>query len=232
MFNGRDVYTEMARRYYGAELPAGAAELPDKVFKNNYRHLRDRMKIFTLATIYNITPFGLSVLLDVSVAEAEQARDRFLAMFPTLAAALRQASDCGAIRGFAYIGSGLRRWRAHRGSPSNWEVNWLRNTPVQGSAAVVFKAAGNRLSRRFRHYGAKLILPMHDAFMFEAPRRHLEVVAKLTAEEMRGAVQAYFPVLDPRVDINIDRAHCWNKDGKSRSLALWMVHPEHARRYL
>jgi DNA polymerase-1 len=232
MYNGRDVYTVMAKQYYRDELPAGATELPDKEFKRRYRHLRDRMKVFTLATIYNITPFGLSVQLNISVAEAEQARGRFLAMFPALTEALGQASMWGAIRGFAYTCSGLRRWRPRPGSPSSWEINWLRNTPVQGSAAVVFKAAGNRLYRRYQYYGAKLILPLHDAFVFETPRRHLQMVAKITAEEMRSAVQVYFPMLDPQVDINIDQPHCWNKDGKSRSLNLWMVHPEHARRYL
>jgi DNA polymerase-1 len=232
MFNGRDVYTVMAQRYYVAELPPGATELPDKQFKKTYRHQRDRMKVFTLAVIYNITPYGLSVQLDIPVADAARERDRFLAMFPDLALALRQASEYGAIRGFAYLCSGLRRWRAHPGALSNWEINWLRNTPVQGSAGVVFKAAGNRLRRRYRHYGAKLILLMHDAFVFEAPRQHLRAVAKVTGEEMRGAVQAYFPQLDPQVDVNIDHPHCWNKDGKWRSLALWMVHPEHARRYL
>ena len=73
---------------------------------------------------------------------------------------------------------------------------------------------------------------MHDAFVFEAPKQCLQAVAKITAEVMRGAVQEHFPVLDPQVDINIDYPHCWNKDGKHRSLTLWMARPELARRYL
>jgi DNA polymerase-1 len=108
----------------------------------------------------------------------------------------------------------------------------MRNTPVQGSAGVVFKSAGNRLYRRYQHYGARLVLPMHDAYVFEAPRQHLQTVAKITAEVMRGTVQEYFPELDPQVEINIDHPHCWSKDGKHRSLRLWMVSPELARRYL
>jgi DNA polymerase-1 len=190
------------------------------------------MKVFTLATIYNITPFGLSLGLGTSVAQAEREQARFLAMFPALAAALRAASECGALRGHAYVCSGLRRHRAGAGRPSPWELNWMRNTPVQGSAAVVFKAAGNRLSRRYQHYGARLILMLHDAYVFEAPRRHLRAVARITAEEMRGAVQEAFPALDPQVEINVDHPACWNKDGKWRSLALWLVSPEHARRYM
>ena len=89
--------------------------------------------------------------------------------------------------------------------------------------------AGNRLYRRYQHYGARLILPMHDAFVFEAPRAKLGQVAKITGEVMRSTVQERFPALDPQVEINIDHPDCWNKDGKWRSLALWMVDPELAR---
>src|SRR5262249_51001035 len=182
-------YTAMARRFYAGQLPSEAQDLPDKTFKRKHRALRDRMKVCTLATIYNITPFGLALRLGVSVEQAGQELARFLGMFPELAGALRQASACGAIRGYAYLCSGLRRWRARAGAPSPWETNWMRNTPVQGSAGVVFKVAGNRLYRRYQHYGARLVLPMHDAFVFEAPTRNLQEVAKVTAEVMRGAVQ-------------------------------------------
>ena len=54
-------------------------------------------------------------------------------------------------------------------------------------------------------------------------------MAKITGEVMRSAVQEYFPALDPQVEINIDHPDCWNKDGKWRSLALWMIDPELAR---
>jgi DNA polymerase-1 len=232
MFNGGDVYSAMARRYHAGELPPEAASMPDRTFKKAYRRHRDRMKVFTLGIIYNITSAGLSVLLDIDRTRAQEELDRFLGLFPRLTEALRRASEDGVIRGYAYTVSGLRRWRGAKGRPTPWETNWMRNTPVQGSAGVVFKVAGNRLHRRYRHYGARLILPMHDAFVFEAPARHLRTVAKITAEVMRGTVQEFFPALDPQADINIDHPSCWNKDGRWRSLALWMVHPEHARRYL
>jgi DNA polymerase-1 len=232
MFNGKDVYSQMARRFYADRLPAGAAALDDQAFKKKYRAYRNNMKIGTLAMIYAISPFGLAVQLDTTEQEARQFQRKFLDMFPTLARAVRETSENGIIRGFAYLCSGLRRWRANHGAPSSWERRWLLNTPVQGSAGVVFKVAGNRLSRRYRHYGAKLILPMHDAYVFEAPRQHLREVAKITAEVLRSAVQEYFPALNPQVDVNIDHPECWNKDGKSRSLKLWMVHPEHARKYM
>ena len=57
-------------------------------------------------------------------------------------------------------------------------------------------------------------------------------MAKVTAEVMRGAVQEYFPALEPQVDINIDHPDCWNKDGRWRSLEHWLIGPELARRYM
>jgi DNA polymerase-1 len=232
MYNERDVYVAMSHQYYADEIPTDDRDLPDKIFKKRHRHQRDRMKEFTLATIYNITAYGLALRLGVTPRQAADERERFLGMFPTLARALREASHYGVIRGYASLCTGLRRWRAGTGAASNWEINWMRNTPVQGSASVVFKVAGNRLDRRYAHLGARLILPMHDAFVFEAPMENLTAAAKVTAEVMRSTVQEYFPCLVPQVDVNIDHPHCWNKEGKYRSLDLWMVHPKHARGYL
>ena len=170
MFNQGDVYSTMARRYYADRLPSEALGLPDREFKQVYRSYRDRMKVFTLAIVYNITAVGLARQLGIGRSQAQVEREKFLALFPSLVRALGEASDYGAIRGYAELCTGLRRYRARAGAPTPWEVNWLRNTPVQGSAGVVFKVAGNRLRRRYPHYGAKIILCLHDAFLFEAPR--------------------------------------------------------------
>jgi DNA polymerase-1 len=232
LVNRGDVYTGLAKRYYAGRLSPEDLALPDNRFKKRHRSLRDRMKVFVLAVIYGITPLGLSFQLGVPEEEAAAERDRFLGLFPALAGGLREAADVGAVRGYAELCSGLRRNRAREGTPTPWECNWLTNTPVQGSGMVVFKAAGIRLYRRYQHYGARLLLPMHDAFVFEAPLPHLQAVAKATAEELRAAVQVYFPELEPRVEINIDHPSCWNKDGKWQSLHLWMTDPRRAREYL
>jgi len=225
MFNGQDVYCAMVRSYYRTELSPEAFAMPDKAFKKQFSHFRDRMKVFTLATIYNITPYGLSLKLGVTPEQAGIEQAKFLCLFPSLSVALQEASAYGGIRGYAYLCSGLRRLRARDGIPSKWETNWMRNSPVQGSAAIVFKVAGNRLYRRLQHYGARLVLPMHDAFVFEAPLKHLDTVAKIAAEVMVSSVQEYFPSLDPHVDVNVDHPECWNKDGHPDSLVRWLDDP-------
>jgi len=230
MFNGQDVYVAMAKRFYADKLTPAEISLPDENFKKQCSKYRDKMKTYTLAIIYGVTAIGLAAQLGINKIQAEKERDRFLQMFSQLNHALQEAAAYGAIRGYAYLCSGLRRHRGRSGHPSNWERNWLKNTPVQGSAGVVFKVAGNRLRLRYEHYGARIILPMHDAFVFECLEQYLETVAAITAEVMRSTVQEYFPVLDPKVDVNIKHPHCWNKDGKYLSLKRWMDDPESALR--
>jgi DNA polymerase I-like protein with 3'-5' exonuclease and polymerase domains len=122
--------------------------------------------------------------------------------------------------------SWLRRYRASdRGSLTNWERNWMMNHPVQGSAAVAFKAAGNRLDRVYRRHDAWLVIPVHDAFVFEAPLADLEEVAELTKRVMCDVVQEYFPQLHPQAEVNIGQPRCWNKDGHADAIERWMEDP-------
>jgi hypothetical protein len=103
---------------------------------------------------------------------------------------------------------------------------------VQGSCAAVLKTAGVRLARLYPDCGARLLLTQHDSVVFEAPTGRLRKVARLTARELRAAVRWWFPQLRPRVEVNIDHPECWNKDGRWRSLELWLEDPELAREYL
>jgi DNA polymerase-1 len=143
-------------------------------------------------------------------------------MFPHLQAALILSAQCGVIRGYACTISALKRYRGKSGEATRWERNWLTNHPVQGSAAVVFKAAGNRLDKLYQKYDARIIVPLHDAYIFEAPLDELKTVSELTARVMCDTLQEYFPVLQPQVEVNISRPDCWNKDGDGEELGRWI----------
>jgi len=222
MFNAGDVYSAMAQLFFQDDLPEGDRTIAGKDFKIKHKDLRNQMKSCTLGIIYGITPVGLSQTLGTTKAKAAALQKRFMAMFPHLQSALIIAAQCGAIRGYAFTISGLKRYRAKSGDASHWERNWLTNHPVQGSAAVVFKAAGNRLDRLYQQYGAKIIIPLHDAFIFEAPLSELKHVAELTARVMCDTLQEYFPALRPQVEVNICRPDCWNKDGDGEELDRWI----------
>jgi DNA polymerase I len=222
MFNTGDVYSTMAQHFFQDELSEEDPLLPGKEFKRKHPNLRDQMKSCTLGIIYGITPTGLAHSLNTSKTRAAALQERFMAMFPDMQKALARAADTGSIRGYASTNTGLRRNRGFMGKASRWERNWLTNHPVQGSAAVVFKAAGNRLHQLYQRYGAKIIIPLHDAFIFEAPLEEVETVAELTSRVMCETLQEYFPVLRPQAEVNIVRPDCWTKDGDGEALSRWI----------
>ena len=79
----------------------------------------------------------------------------------------------------------------------------MGNAYVQGTAALVFFDAGNRLQHLYRQHGARLIIPVHDAFVFEAPVDRVREVAELTRSVLVRTVQEWFPDLQPRAQVNI-----------------------------
>jgi DNA polymerase-1 len=186
MFNTGDVYSAMALDFYRDRLPEADRDLPHEEFKNKYKDKRARMKVCTLGIIYGLTPHGLALRLKTSEAAAGELQGRFMRMFPDLKSALADTPGYGGLRGYVETSTGLRHYRARRsGGLSSWERNWMTNHPVQGSAAVVFKAAGNRLDKLYRQYDAWLVVPLHDAYLFEAPLDALDEVAALTDRVLR-----------------------------------------------
>lgn len=225
MFNSGDTYSAMGQHFFRDELPPEDRDLPSAAFKAKYKGLRDRMKRCTLGIIYGLTPHGLGLYLGIPASEAGRLQERFMGMFPALRQALADAAAFGALAGSVPTATGLRRHRARRGRPSGWERNWMTNHPVQGTAAAVFKAAGNRLDRLYPAYDAALLVPLHDAFVFEAPTERLPAVAALTERVMCEAVQEQFPELRPEAVATISRPECWNKDGRADSLERWLEDP-------
>jgi DNA polymerase-1 len=227
MFNSGDVYSAMAQHFYREQLPPEIRALSSLAFKRHKESawMRARMKRCTLGILYGLTPHGLALYLGINRSEGAALQDRFMAMFSALQQALADTASFGGLRGYVPTVSGLRRYRARRGQPSTWERNWMTNHPVQGSAAVVFKSAGNRLDRLYRAHDAWLIVPLHDAYVFEAPLAAIEEVGRLTGRVLCESVQEYFPQLRPRAEVNISQPHCWNKDGHADSLERWVQQP-------
>ena len=226
MFNTGDVYSAMAQVFYHEKLPVPARSLSGAQFKRQYRDHRSTMKSCTLGIIYGVTAYGLSAVLNVSQRKAQHLLARFMEMFPTIHRNLKRVALLGGMRSYASTVTGLHRRRpTDQHQLTNWERNWLGNFPIQGSAAVVFKVAGNRLDRLYQKYDARLIVPLHDAYVFEAPLLHLEEVADLTGRVMCDAVQEFFPGLHPRVEANIEHPECWNKEGDVGALDRWLEDP-------
>ncbi len=98
----------------------------------------------------------------------------------------------------------------------------MTNHPIQGSAASIFKSAGNRLHTLFKTYDAHLLIPLHDSFVFEVPTEYLAEVVLRTKQIMVDEMRAYCPNVNPNVEVNLDNVNCWTKTGSSTDLEDWV----------
>ena len=224
-YNSGDVYAAMAQRFYSQQLTVEERALDPEDFKRRCPGRRDAMKTFVLAVIYNIQARALATRFGISVEEAERERERFLDLFPVLKRRVEEASTCGYARGYASMISGLRRRVEHGGRADSWTRNFLRNTPIQGSATVVFKKAVVSLDRAFRSTNTWMVLPVHDAILIECDRDQVEFIVARATQIMRDALCAYYPCLSPKVQVNCSDTTCWNKDGRGDSLERFLNDP-------
>ncbi|NAZ97311.1 DNA polymerase [Vibrio toranzoniae] len=222
-FNAGDIYTVMAQEFYACELSEEDQKSDSDTFKHRNKDKRDIMKTCVLGILYGLSPFGLGSRLAISELEAKQLMNRFLTMFPTLKHMMETAPQRAAYRGYVSTSTGLHRHRTGYGALTRHEKNWMVNMPVQGTAAALFKTAGNRLYQLYKPYGAKLILAMHDAFIYEAPLDHMEEIGQLTRNVMIQAVVEFFPEIKPRIDLNDSAPQCWTKDGDAGSVKHWIA---------
>lgn len=222
MFNKGDVYSAMAQSFFSGDLSEEDRQMEGAIFKRKHPEKRNQMKVCALAIIYGTGTPGLAAQLGVGEVEAEKVIKKFQVQFNALHVARERHMACSARKGYASTISGLRRYRGKSDIPTGWEKRWLVNFPIQGSAASAFKLAGNRLDKIFIKYGARLLIPLHDSFVFVAPLGVLAEVAEITRRVMCEAVQEYFPELHPRAEVNISHPECWNKDGKRDLLDVWL----------
>jgi DNA polymerase-1 len=204
----------MAKALHRDHLSEAEMSLAGDEFKKRHPGLRAQLKICTLGVIYGMSPSGMADALGIGRSQAEDLWQQFMGMFPELAAALNFNEDTSFIRGNATSVLGLKREMSAGERGGGRPPRWQNNHPVQAGAAIAFKMAGNRLDRLLPARGGRLIIAVHDSFVFEAPLESIGEVAQLVSDTMIQAVQELWPELRPRTEINIANPSCWNKDGE------------------
>jgi len=221
-FNSGDVYAAVAQQFYTEILTEKERLLPPAEFKKCRPNLRDKIKTFVLAVLYNMQAQAVADRFGIPLAEAIRQRQAFLDCYPSIQAAMVAVVENGKVRGYSAIVGGLHRYIAASGYKA---VNKLINTPIQAAAGVVFREAVVRLYQHFRGTTTRLILPVHDAVVIECDIDNIETVGREASQIMVDAVRKYYPLLHPRVDINDTAPHCWNKDGQAGSLDRFLHDP-------
>jgi DNA polymerase-1 len=212
-YNEGDIYDNFGVSYYGI----------------NYTRedMRTKMKETVLSIINNKQAKGLAQALGVTLEEATALKKGFFLCFPMAQSLLDGYSQIGQIKGYASSMTGLRRNIDDSSELSSYrKSNIYRNTPLQASAAVIFKKAVIELDHCFVSTSTQIILPMHDAVVIECDLEEIETVSRESAAIMKAAFRFFYPKLQPKVTIENSQPQCWNKDGCSDSIEQFCINPE------
>ena len=188
-FTGEDIHTVTASQVF--HVP------PEEVTPLMRRHA----KAVNFGIVYGISDFSLSQDIGVTRAEARQYMDNYFEKYAGVRAYMNEIIEQAKKDGFVTTIMGRRRYLPELKS-SNFNIRSFGervalNTPIQGSAADIIKAAMAAVHERLlaEKMRARLILQVHDELIVEAPEEESEKAARILTEEMEKVVKLSVPLL-------------------------------------
>ena len=156
---------------------------------------RRAAKVINFGILYGMGAFSLSQDIHVSVRQANQYIQNYMAQFPSVGAFMEKTVDTARING--YVTTYFQR---RRPVPELLASNKMvqaagkriaMNTPIQGTAADIIKLAMIYVYRRLQSDvpDAKLILQVHDELIVEVPEQHALQAGKVLGEEMQNVIR-------------------------------------------
>ena len=172
--------------------------------------MRTSAKAINFGIMYGKGSFSLSKDLGISIKEADTFLKTYLGTYPAVKQYMDDTIAFGREHGYVATLYGRRRALPELVSHNfNLRASGERmamNTPIQGTAADVIKAAMVRVYRRLKAEGlaSKLILQVHDELIVECPPEEADRAAAVLGEEMRKAADLSVPLV---ADVN--RGETW-----------------------
>jgi len=195
---GEDIHTRTASEVFGI-MPALVTG-----------EMRRRAKAINFGIIYGMGSYGLSTELKIPMKEAQEYINRYFDRYKEVKVLIDATIAEAARRGYTKTLFGRRRFIPELGSPVESTVRLGQrlaiNTPIQGSAADMIKAAMIRIQGMLkeRRMGTKMLLQIHDELIFEAPETELEEAKGLVRSEMENILPLKVPVV-----VNIETGPDW-----------------------
>lgn len=194
---GRDIHLSTAAQVFG---------LPEDFVSPE---MRSAAKAVNFGIIYGIGAFSLSKDIGVSLKEAKQYIENYLANYPKVSEFMDKTVSDGMKNGYVTTIFGRRRMIPELTSSNKvlqaFGKRAAMNAPIQGAAADIIKLAMVAVYRRLKKekLDARLILQVHDELIIEAKEELAGKVEALLKEEMESAVSLAVPMT---VDVHSGRS--------------------------
>ncbi len=186
---GEDVHARTAALVHGVALADVTPQM------------RRQAKVVNFGILYGMGARALAQQLEIPVRDAQAFIDGYFAKLPGVRRFIDETVELARREGEVRTILGRRRRLPELASQSPQQValgeRMAVNTPIQGSAADLIKAAMIRLDARIAREGlaAHLLLQVHDELIVEVEAGQRERVARAVKEEMEGVFALSVPLL-------------------------------------
>ncbi|MBF0123479.1 MAG: DNA polymerase I, partial [Candidatus Omnitrophica bacterium] len=168
--------------------------------KDVTKEMRYGAKRINFGIIYGMSAFGLAKDLGVPNKEAQSFIDRYFLRYPGIKTFMEREIEKA--RALGYSETLLKRRRylpdVHSRNPAvrQFAERQAINTPVQGTAADLIKAAMVVVAHEIRREKllTRMIITVHDELVFDVPEGEIKVASRLVKDAMEKVVQLSVPI--------------------------------------
>lgn len=187
--DGEDIHRRTAAEIFGVMAPLVTADQ------------RRAAKAINFGIVYGMSAFRLARELRIPRGRAAEYMEQYFKRYPQVAKFIEDGKALARERGYAETMWGRRRvlhgLKASNRNEREAAERIAINTPVQGTAADIIKAAMIKvhalLADRFPE--AKLILQVHDELVLEVPTELLDAVRTAVEDAMTNVVNLKVPLI-------------------------------------
>lgn len=196
--SGEDIHTSTASAVFGIPKEEVTPEL------------RKRAKAVNFGIVYGIGDYSLSQDLGISVKQAKDYIEGYLATYPAVSAYLDGIVEQAKRDGYVDTLYGRRRYipeiTAKNGMLRKFGERVAMNSPIQGTAADIIKFAMINVSRRLaaEKLDARLILQVHDELIIDSDISCAEEASRVLREEMERAAD-----LAVKLSVDLTTGESW-----------------------
>jgi DNA polymerase-1 len=163
--------------------------------------MRRQAKIINFATIYGVSPYGLSQQADISFDDATKFIEKYFNAYPKIKEYIDSTIAFARKNGYVQTLLGRKRYIPEITSSNQFRREGAEriaiNTPIQGTSADMIKVAMVAIHRMFdeKKLRSRMILQVHDELVFEVPDDEKMIVEKIVVQAMKDAITLDVPVV-------------------------------------
>ena len=187
--NNIDIHARTASSVFGVAIDAVT---PD---------MRRQAKIINFATIYGVSPYGLSQQADISVKNAAEFITRYFETYPRFKKYIDDTVAFAREHSYVQTLLGRRRPVPEINATNQFQREGAEriaiNTPIQGTAADLIKVAMIHIDSEIRGagYASRMLLQVHDELVFESPPEEKDSFESMVRGKMENALALDVPVI-------------------------------------